>query len=315
MYRDLSLYKLSVDPSDERLGRLIVENSALHQRIPGLVSYSLTCTAPGEDPPFVVRTAVSADAATLDACLLHPLVQRLDAELAPLTAVEHQVRTQVDPDAEWYRAMVPDVWVDVDDVVDPHHCALIVIDIQNDFCSVGGVRTSATSLEMSNRIRQPLVDLVSAARGAGVPVLYTRVETGGEHDTGPVLARRQRVGLRDAEYTRRGTWGWEICDYLPPDPGDHVVDKATHSAFSTRALDALLQRLGVKSLVVAGVITNGCVEGTVRDAFARGYYAVVPEDAVATYDESLHRHSLQNMSRHFGVLATSAEVVSVWRTG
>lgn len=315
MYRDVALYQLAVDQSDERLERLMAENAALHQRVPGLVSYSLTRTAPGKDPAFVVRTAVSADATTLDDCLRHPLMVRLDADLAPITTASHEVRTQVDPDSEWYRAMVSDVWLDLGEVVRPHRCALMVIDIQNDFCSPGGVRTSEKSLEMSERIEQPLIDLVAAARRAGVPVIYTRVMTGEEHDSGPVLARRQRVGLSGAAYTRRGTWGWEICDYLPPQAGDHVIDKATHSAFSTRSMDALLQRLAVKSLVIAGVITNGCVEGTVRDAFARGYYVVVPEDAVATYDENLQRYSLQNMSRHFGVVATSAEVMSVWREG
>ena len=315
MYRDVALYQLSVDPSEERLELLMAENAGLHQRVPGLVSYSLTGTAPGEGPAFVVRTAVSADAATLEDCLRHPLMVQLDADLAPMTITRHQVRTEVDPDSEWYRAMVPDVWLDLAEVVRPHHCALVVIDIQNDFCSPGGVRTSEKSLEMSKRMEQPLIDLVSAARRAGVPVIFTRVVTGEEHDSGPVLARRHRVGLGGAAYTRRGTWGWEICDYLPPQAGDHVIDKATHSAFSTRAMDALLQRLSVTSLVIAGVITNGCVEGTVRDAFGRGYYVVVPEDAVATYDESLQRHSLHNMSRHFGVVATSAEVVSVWRKG
>ncbi len=98
-----------------------------------------------------------------------------------------------------------------------------------------------------------------------------------------------------------------------PEAADHLVDKASHSAFTTRAMDALLQRLQVKTLVVTGVLTNGCVEGTVRDAFARGYYVVVPEDAVCTYSEDLQRYSLENIARHFGLVVGSGDVVSAWR--
>lgn len=314
MYRELTVYRLSAEAAEGRLAGLLAANSALQQKVPGLVSYSLTRSDPDDVLQHVVRMAVSADGGSLEECLRHPLMAQLDAALTALAEARESIRTPVDPDAEWYRAQVPDVWSDLSDVLRPEHCALLVIDVQNDFCSPGGVRTTPTSLEMSDRIREHLVDLVSVARRAGVPVVYTRVETGGEHDTGPVLARRRRVGLEGAAYTRTGTWGWEICDYLAPVEGDHVVDKATHSAFSTRMLDALLQRLAVKTLLVTGVITNGCVEGTVRDAFARGYYVVVPEDAVATYDEGLQRHSLENMSRHFGLLSTTADVLASWRT-
>ncbi|MDP9459121.1 MAG: hypothetical protein M3Q22_02340, partial [Actinomycetota bacterium] len=125
MYRDVTVYRLVAGGSDERLRTLMADNSALHAEIPGLVSYSLTRSDPSRDPDYVVRMAVSADDATLDACFRHPLMKQLDQELAQMATAKEQIRTQVDPDSEWYRAMVPDVWSDLDDVVRAEYTALM----------------------------------------------------------------------------------------------------------------------------------------------------------------------------------------------
>ena len=77
-------------------------------------------------------------------------------------------------------------------------------------------------------------------------------------------------------------------------------------------MDATLRKLGAKTLVFTGAATNGCVEATVRDAFARGYYTVVLQDCVAAYDQELQRYSLKNIATHFGQISSSEEVLAAW---
>jgi nicotinamidase-related amidase len=124
-------------------------------------------------------------------------------------------------------------------------------------------------------MKKPTQRMVEAARSIGVPVVYTQTQTDTEHDNGPILSRRQRVGLGGAKYTIPGTWGWEICDFVAPRSGEVSIPKWHHSGFTNPKLDATLRSLGAKTLLFTGVATNGCVEGSVRDACARVLHSSV----------------------------------------
>lgn len=181
--------------------------------------------------------------------------------------------------------------------------ALVVIDMQNDYCHPDGVFARAglrvTGLD---GLVENVNTLAAAARSAGRPVIWVRMEWASDADVG-LLAERSPF-LRE-EGLRPGTWGAELVAGLDRAPGDHEIVKPRFDAFHRTGLEDLLRGLGAETLVVAGVRTDFCVESTVRAAFFRDLKAVVAREAVAGYVEDLHRNSLRLMGAVF------ADVVSV----
>jgi nicotinamidase-related amidase len=112
--------------------------------------------------------------------------------------------------------------------------------------------------------------------------------------------------------TVEGTWGAEILPEVAPQPGDVVVKKWRSSAFVGTNLDMVLRCNDIKSIVVTGDVTQGCVESTARDAAFHDYYVVVLEDCVATYDRDLHEASLKVLRTRVDV-APSGAVLDLWR--
>ena len=150
--------------------------------------------------------------------------------------------------------------------------------------------------------------LVSQARSVGAPVIWVRMEWQDDGDVG-LLAERSPF-LRERGL-RRGTWGAELLTGLDRRPEDHEVLKPRFSAFHRTGLEELLARLGVNTLVLAGVRTDFCVESTVRDAFFRDLRAVVARDAVAGYFADLHENSLRVMSTVFAEVVDGPTAAAV----
>ncbi|WP_407562383.1 cysteine hydrolase family protein [Streptomyces sp. 184] len=179
----------------------------------------------------------------------------------------------------------------------PATTALVVIDVQNDYCHPDGVFAAAgLAVDDLDGLVERVNALVAAARTGGRPVVWVRMEWADDAGVG-LLAERSPF-LRERGL-RRGTWGAEPVAGLDRRPGDHEVVKPRFSAFHRTSLDDLLARLGVGTLVVAGVRTDFCVESTVRDAFFRDLRVVVARDAVAGYVEELHTASLRLMGTVF----------------
>lgn len=313
MRRNIIVYSIRNTTDPKVVTDALEQHQELEQTIPGLAAYSLEGSADGNACTSVVATLTCETKARLEKARDHPRMRKLMEELDELGPLVSDTKVDCQPYREWYRPDTREEWNRIEEIVDPKHTAFVVVDVQNDFCSEGGARVTPSSLEMARAIEAPLGSLLASARDVGVPVVYTQVETGGDLDTGPVLARRSRVGLDESRYVIPGTWGWEICDFASPSPADEIVHKPSHSAFSSPSMDAVLQRLCSRSLVVSGVVTNGCVEATVRDAFSRGYYAVVSPETVSTYDATLNEYSLTNIENHFGVVASYREIAAAWQ--
>lgn len=186
--------------------------------------------------------------------------------------------------------------------------ALIVIDVQNDFCHPDGVFAAAgLRVENLDRLIGTINTLVQSARAGNRPIVWVGMEWA-DHDSVGLLAERSPF-LRQRGL-RRGTWGVELVEGLDgPKPAELVVRKQRFSAFHQTSLEDSLRQLGTKTIVVAGVRTDFCVESTVRDAFFRDLRVVVAQDAVAGFSEELHRNSLQVMATVF------AEVVPAKAAG
>jgi nicotinamidase-related amidase len=110
------------------------------------------------------------------------------------------------------------------------------------------------------------------------------------------------------------TWGGEILSEVAPAKTEIVVRKWRSNSFIGTNLDLVLRAHEIKTVVITGVVTQGCVESTAREASFRDYYVVVLEDCVATYDRDLHEASLKIMRTRVDV-APSDEVLRVWDAG
>lgn len=189
--------------------------------------------------------------------------------------------------------------------------AVILVDLQNDFCHPDGVFASAgLRLTGLDALVERIGALAEAARAGGHVAVWTRMVYDSDEEVG-LLA--QRSPFLASEGLRRGTWGAELVDGLAVEPTDHLLDKRRFSAFFDTELEALLAREGIRDLVVAGVRTDFCVESTVRDALFRDLAAIVPADAVGGFVPDLHEHSLRLMGTVFARIAQTAEVVELLR--
>lgn len=163
--------------------------------------------------------------------------------------------------------------------------ALLLIDLQNEGgCEVMG---------MENIIEKAKV-AIDACRKRGVPIIYTR------H-----INRADAVGLINKEpvdqagkpiYYRSDTDAIEIVDRIKPESHDIVVDKYRYSGFYESGLDVILRGLGVKHLIVAGVLTDVCVLATVYDAYNRDYQVTILKDACGTTTEGAHMSAMLMMA-------------------
>jgi len=120
-----------------------------------------------------------------------------------------------------------------------------------------------------------------------------------------------RGPLKPLKYTVEGTEGQQIIPELAPKPGDVVVRKYRSSGFWGTNLDMLLRSNGIKSIVITGATTEGCVESTARDGLFNDYYVIVPEDCVASDDPAQHDASLLLMRHRFDVVPSS-EILEMW---
>jgi len=178
----------------------------------------------------------------------------------------------------------------------PSKSALIVVDMQNGFCHPKG---SLPSLGMSladvdRSVRQSAL-AVEQARRAGLPVVFTRhVYRPGRADEGQNLTAMS-AQLADVDGLAAGSWDGGVVDELGWTPADLTVDKVRFDAFLWTSLDPLLRGLGVTHLQVCGVVTNICVESTVRAAFMRDYRVTLLGDACAAQTARLHELGLEVM--------------------
>jgi ureidoacrylate peracid hydrolase len=214
--------------------------------------------------------------------------------------------------------------------LDLERSAVLVIDMQNDFGSPGGMFDRAgIDIAPIRATIAPTARVLAAAREAGLPVVYIRMEHREDlSDAGPDGSPHRRkhapfrigsnVAAPDGRASRvlvRDTWNTAVVDALAPLPGDIVVSKHRYSAFFQTDLDMVLRSLGVSSLVVTGCTTSVCVEATVRDAMYRDYACLVLTDCTAepiAFDapRSNHEASLLTIRLLLGWTAPSELLLS-----
>lgn len=209
----------------------------------------------------------------------------------------------------------PSLLLDLAALVDPAHTAVVVIDMQNDFCAAGGWTDRIVKRDISRLgpVAQPIQALIDGARGAHIPVIWVRADYSADRVPDSMRARSARMAL-DEDCCVPGSWGADWFEVTPLD-GEPVFTKHCYSGFSNPGLDDALAQRGARTLVFAGVQSHVCVETTLRDGHSRGYYCVVPEECVASPNIAAHDVMLSNVRMIFGSVVSLSELVAQWEGG
>lgn len=195
---------------------------------------------------------------------------------------------------------------------DPSATALVLVDLQNDFIHPDGAYarggSKADEIAALPARLAPLAEAVRAKGGWIVSTHFTLVPgKGGEPMISPHL-KAIRPFLRKGDFLSGG-WGHDVVDALQPI--DIKVEKVAFSAFYMSRLEWVLRKAGITTLIFGGIVTNGGVASTVRDAHVRDLETVVLEDGCAAFSEQVHRTAIDAL-RPVSTVATIAEVAAAW---
>jgi ureidoacrylate peracid hydrolase len=202
--------------------------------------------------------------------------------------------------------------------IDRDHAALLFVDVQNYAArEEGGEYAALTAAERESRygwffrtMRETAIPnmqrLQAACRRARIEVMYTVIEA---------LTRDGRDMSLDYRisglFVPRGAWDAQVLDAIAPAADEIVLPKTSSSVFISTNIDYVLRNLGVRSLIIAGILTDQCIDSTVRDACDLGYLVTVPTDACTTLSQERHDWSLRNNRGYCRQMTTEALVAEI----
>ncbi|GGW57245.1 peroxyureidoacrylate/ureidoacrylate amidohydrolase RutB [Streptomyces lucensis JCM 4490] len=196
--------------------------------------------------------------------------------------------------------------------LDPARTAIVFIEYQNEFTSVGGVLHEAVAGVMRRTgMLANTVAVVDAARRAGASIMHapiTFAEGYGELTRHPYGILK---GVVDGKAFVKGTWGASIVDELTPVNGDIVIEgKRGLDTFASTNLDFILRSKGIDTIVLGGFLTNCCVESTMRTGYEHGFRVITLTDCVAATSQEEHDNAISYDYPMFSLPMTSADVIA-----
>lgn len=205
-------------------------------------------------------------------------------------------------------------FTDFETLVDPAHTALVIVDMQNDFCHPDGAMGRAGSdLSSFPATIAAIKELLQSAREAGTLVIHVYAEltdlSGSAYSRG-LVSEQETIN----QLCRAGTWGAEIIEEFTPRSGEQLVPKQRYSAFIDTRMGTLLRANGIRTVVVTGTAAQTCVDSTVRDAQMNDYRVVVPQEGVCSRGKHQHLRaaSLETLGLYFAEVVSAKQILGAW---
>jgi len=206
----------------------------------------------------------------------------------------------------------------LEEMVEPERTALLIIDHQNDFTHPDGYYARfGLDVSMLQEITKNMNRLSAEARDTGVMVLWSQniIKQGFVSDSPVWLATHANMGLETLDqqdfFTLEGTWGAEIYEECEVGRDDIVIPKLRSTVFHNTPLEALLHAHGIETLVIAGQVTEGCVDNTIRGARDRDFYTPLVRDAVGSTSRERHERAMATWTGRIPTPETE-ELVGLW---
>jgi ureidoacrylate peracid hydrolase len=206
---------------------------------------------------------------------------------------------------------------------DPSRTALIVVDMQNGYCSPGGYFSQlGVDLAPTQQVIPAVAEAVRISRDAGIQVIWLQngwdaeqKEAGGPGSVNQLKGNSLKLMRKKPELhgtlLTKGTWDYELVKELKPDAKDIVIPKPRYSGFTSTQLDSILRSRRIDTVLVCGVATNVCVESTIRDAYFNEYYPVLIRDACyQAGPDFIQQATIYNVEQFFGWTATVDDVAA-----